>query len=54
MQKQVNAEKHALDRILYLLEEHSIQHLSADDAGFAHLINSIYDQVDEHARLLTA
>ncbi len=54
MKKQRQDEQHALQRILYLLGENSIQHLSETDDQFASIIADIYDRVDHHAQHLTA
>lgn len=49
---QVSAEMHALDRVMYLLEEQSFQRLGMKDDDFAAFIETLYAKVNLHqARL---
>jgi signal-transduction protein with cAMP-binding, CBS, and nucleotidyltransferase domain len=52
MHKQVTDELHALDRVLYLLEEQSFQRLSMKDDDFASFIETLYAKVNGHATQL--
>lgn len=50
--KQRKAEQHALERVLYLLEENSFKHLSARDDRFASIVEDVYRSVDRYAQKL--
>jgi signal-transduction protein with cAMP-binding, CBS, and nucleotidyltransferase domain len=46
MTKHAQAQIHALDRVMYLLEENSIQSLTTDNQEFADFIEELYASVD--------
>jgi hypothetical protein len=49
MNKQLKLEHHILQRIQYLLEEASVIRATESDPQFAHYIDQLYDDLDEHA-----
>ena len=52
MKKQKIAEAHALERVLYMLEEGSVAHLSKQDLAFGQFIEQLYQTVNVKAHSL--
>ncbi len=44
--KQLQAEAHVLERVMYLLEEKSVLQLMQEDGEFAHYIRELYSSLD--------
>jgi hypothetical protein len=53
MTKAIQAQLHALDRVMYLLEEDSIQVLATDSETFASFVEELYAKVDRQALQLS-
>ncbi|HET6924821.1 MAG TPA: hypothetical protein VFH39_03260 [Candidatus Saccharimonadales bacterium] len=49
-----DAHTHALDRVLYLLEEQSFQNLAMDDERFASFIEQLYQRVETEQQTLSS
>ncbi len=47
MTKHNKAQIHALDRVMYMLEEDSIRTLAMDDEAFANFVEELYSRVDD-------
>lgn len=46
MKNTLSAEAHVLDRLLYMLEENSVQQLMRKDAAFADYVAELYTRID--------
>jgi hypothetical protein len=52
MKNQLNDKLHALDRVMYLLEENSFLQLSKSDKAFAAFIEELYAKADNQQQAL--